>query len=163
VVGVLAPGTSNARAVTEVFRKGLAETGFVEGRTVAIEYRWAEDWDKLPGLADDLVRRQVAGIVTMGSITVATAAKAATQKVPIVFLVVADPVEYVLVASLARPGGNATGFTRISPEVMAKRVGLLHQLVPAATSIAFLFNPANPSATEEVRNAGRILGLQVLM
>ena len=109
------------------------------------------------------MRRQVAVIVAMGSITVATAAKAVTQTVPIVFQVGADPVEYGLVASLARPGGNATGFTVISPEVMAKRVGLLHQLVPAATSIAFLFNPANPSATEEVRNAGRILGLQVLM
>jgi putative ABC transport system substrate-binding protein len=167
VVGVLISSTSSnelSRALIEAFREGLAETGFVEGRTVVIEYRWAElRYDRLPGLADDLVRRQVAVIVAMGTIWVATAAKAATQTVPIVFVVGADPVEYGLVASLARPGGNATGFTQIIPEVMAKRVELLHQLVPAATSIAFLFNPANPSATEAVRNAGRILGLQVLM
>jgi putative ABC transport system substrate-binding protein len=173
VVGVLAPGgpdllsiinAARGPAPIEAFRKGLAEMGFVEGRTVAIEYRWAElRYDRLLDLADDLVRREVAVIVAMGGITVATAAKAATQTVPIVFLVGADPMKYGLVASLARPGGNATGFTAISPEVMSKRVGLLHQLVPAATSIAFLFNPANPSATEEVRNAGRSLGLQVLM
>jgi putative tryptophan/tyrosine transport system substrate-binding protein len=160
IIGVLNSWTFNEqrRALIEVFRKGLAETGFVEGRTVAIEYRWAEErYDRLPGLADDLVGRQVAVIGAMGGITVATAAKAATQTIPIVFLAGADPVEYGLVANLARPRGNATGFTSIIPEVMAKRMELLHQLVPAATSIAFLFNPANPSATEAVRNAGRIL------
>jgi putative tryptophan/tyrosine transport system substrate-binding protein len=167
VVGVLRQGTfsERTRAFNEAFRKGLADTGFIEGRAVAIEYRWAEDrYDRLPALADDLVRRQVAVIVTMGGIPAATAAKAATQTVPIVFLVGADPVEYGLVASLAHPGGNATGFTAITREMTAKRMELLHQLVPSVTSIAFLFNPANPSsANEELRNAGSILGLQVLM
>jgi putative ABC transport system substrate-binding protein len=163
VVGVLSQGTFNNRI--EVFRKGLAETGFVEGRTVVIEHRWAEDYDKLPALAADLVRRQVAVIVTMGGIPAATAAKAATQTVPIIFTGVGpDPVEYGLVASLARPGSNATGFTVMTRETTAKRIGLLRQLVPAITSIAYLFNPANPSsASEEAWNVGRILGLQVLM
>jgi len=166
VVGVLHARSSNVgRAQIEAFRKGLAETGFVEGRTVAIEYRWAEDrFDRLPAMVADLVRRQVAVIVTMGGMPAATAAKAATQTVPIVFTIGADPVEYRLVASLARPGGNATGLTAITQDLMAKRMELLHQLVPAATSIACLFNPTNPSSgTEEVRDAGRILGLRVLM
>jgi putative tryptophan/tyrosine transport system substrate-binding protein len=167
LVGVLNQSTFDERwrARMEVFRGGLAETGFVEGRTVAIEYRWAEDrYDRLPALADGLVRRQVAVIVATAGMPAATAAMAATQTVPIVFFVGTNPVEHGLVASLARPGGNATGFTQFVEELMAKRVELLHQLVPAVNSIAFLFNPTNPaSATEEVRKAGRVLGLEVLM
>jgi putative tryptophan/tyrosine transport system substrate-binding protein len=167
VIGVLLRSTFNERwrALIEAFREGVAETGFVEGRTVAIEYLWAEDrYDRLPALAADFVRRQVAVIVALGGIPAATAAKAATQTVPIVFSVGADPLEYGLVANLARPGRNVTGFTSIVKEVMVKRMELLHQLVPAATSIAYLFNPTNISSeTEEVQNAGHILGLRVLM
>jgi putative tryptophan/tyrosine transport system substrate-binding protein len=167
VVGVLNQSTFDERwrDRMEVFRKGLAETGFVEGRSVAIEYRWAEDrYDRLPALADDLVRRKVAVIVATAGMPATTAAMAASQTVPIVFFVGTNPVEYGLVASLARPGGNATGFTQFVGELMAKRMELLHQLVPDVTSIAFLFNPTNPAtATEEVRRAGRVLGLEVLM
>jgi putative ABC transport system substrate-binding protein len=165
VIGVLDQGAFNERRrpLIEAFRRGLAETGFVEGRTVAIDYRWAQGhYDELPALAANLVRRQVAMIVTLGGTSAATAAKAATQTVPIVFTVGTNPLEYGLVANLARPGGNVTGFTFMQKEMMPKRMELLHQLVPAATSIGYLFHPTNPSEIEEVQNAGRILGLRVL-
>jgi putative tryptophan/tyrosine transport system substrate-binding protein len=165
LVGVLHQGTFNEtrRALDEAFRNGLAETGFVEGRNLRIEYRWAENvYDRLPALAADLVRRQVAVIVTLGGAQAAAAAKARTQSIPVVFQVGVDPVQVGLVTSLGRPGGNVTGFTMIQREMAAKRLELLHQLVPTATSIAYLSNPTTIyNEDEEVKNAGPVLGLRV--
>jgi putative tryptophan/tyrosine transport system substrate-binding protein len=167
VVGVLNRGTFNEtrRALNEAFQNGLAETGFVEGRNLQIEYHWAENRDdRLRALAADLVRRQVAVIVTLGGATVAAYARAATQSIPVVFQAGVDPVQVGLVTSLARPGGNVTGVTMIQREMAAKRVELLHQLVPAVTSIAYLFNPtAIYGEAKEVKNAGPVLGLRVSM
>jgi ABC-type uncharacterized transport system substrate-binding protein len=147
------------------FRQGLSETGYVEGRDVAIEYRWAEDQnDRLPALADDLVRRQVTVITANGNASV-RAAKAATPTIPIVFRVAADPVEVGLVASLNRPGGNLTGVASLSAELGPKRLELLHELVPTATIIALVVNPANPTNaetnTKDLQAAARTLGLQL--
>jgi ABC-type uncharacterized transport system substrate-binding protein len=149
------------------FRRGLQEAGFVEGRNVAIEYRWAEgQYDRVPALAADLVRRQVAIIVTVGGETSATAAKAATATIPIVFNVGADPVKLGLVTSLARPGGNATGVNIFTTELVEKRLGLLHDLVPAATTVAVLSNPNFPAAVANVREseaAARAIGKQLVI
>jgi putative tryptophan/tyrosine transport system substrate-binding protein len=147
------------------FRQGLNESGFVEGRNVTIEYRWAEDHaDLLPALAAELVRRQVAVIAAAG--TAATlVAKAATTTIPIVFSTAADPVAEGLVASLSRPGGNATGVTNLGTELVQKQIEKLHLMVPKATIIAALVNPINPvlaePAMKEAQTAGRALGLQV--
>jgi putative tryptophan/tyrosine transport system substrate-binding protein len=148
------------------FRQGLKDTGYVGGENVAIEYRWAENqFDRLPVLAAELVRRQVAVIVTSGGATAASAAKAATTTIPIVFTVVEDPVRLGLVASLARPGGNLTGINFLSGELTAKRLELLRALVPAATRVAVLVNPANARNTEttlrDVEPAARAMGLQI--
>jgi putative ABC transport system substrate-binding protein len=148
------------------FRKGLSEFGYIEGRNVAIEYRWAEGrYDRLPALAADLVQRPVAMIATPGSTPAALAAKAATTSIPIVFQIGADPVEVGLVASLSRPGGNVTGVTSLNVEVASKRVELLHELLPSATMIALLVNPANPavadSLSRETEAAARFFGLQL--
>jgi putative tryptophan/tyrosine transport system substrate-binding protein len=167
VVGVLRVGSAdtNARNVA-AFRKGLYETGYNDGRNVTIEYHWLESLnDRLPALMADLVRRQVAVIATPGTPQLALAAKAATTTIPIVFGAGGDPVRLGLVASLARPGGNATGVNFFSQEVAAKRLRLLYDLVPKAVRIAVLVNPIVASTAEatirDVQQAAPTLGLQI--
>jgi len=148
------------------FRKGLDETGYVEGQNVMVEYYWLEgQFDRLPAVMADLVRRRVAVIATPAFRAAAQAAKAATSTIPIVFGVGDDPVKLGLVASLARPGGNATGVNSFNTEVVAKRLGLLHDLLPKAVRIDVLVNPANAPIAEatlrEVPEAARALGLQI--
>ena len=146
------------------FRKGLRETGYVEGENLGIEYRWAENqYDRLPALAADLARQRVAVLAALGS-AAAQAAKAATTTVPIVFAVGQDPVRFGLVASLARPGGNLTGVNFFSTELAAKRLELLRELVPGAVRVAVLVNPANPNTEtilRDVEAAARAMGLQI--
>ena len=157
------PGTTENHL--RAFRQGLKETGYVEGENVAFEYRWADNQiDRLPELAAELTRRQVS--IIAGSIpAVALAAKQATTAVPIVFLVNEDPVKLGLVASLALPGGNATGINIFSAELTAKRLDLLRQLVPGMARVAVLVNPANATSTEttlkDVEAAARSAGLQI--
>jgi putative tryptophan/tyrosine transport system substrate-binding protein len=167
MVAVIGGGSANtsARLVT-AFRKGLNEPGYVEGQNVTVEYHWLEGhYDRLPALMADLVRRHVAVIATPGSNVAALAAKAATATIPIVFGVGSDPVQLGLVASLARPGGNATGINMFSQEVTAKRLRLLHDLVPEAVRIAVLLNPGNASSAEtllrDMPEAVAIMGLQI--
>ena len=148
------------------FHQGLSETGYVEGRNVTIEYRWAEGRnDRLPPLAADLVGRQVTVIATPGSTPAALAAKAATTMIPIVFELASDPVALELVASLARPGGNITGITSLNAKVGPKRLELLHELVPTATVVGLLVNPTNPNVaeptTKNLHAAARTLGLEI--
>jgi putative tryptophan/tyrosine transport system substrate-binding protein len=148
------------------FRQGLAETGYVEGVSVAIEYRWAEDqFDRLPALAAELARREVAMIAATGSLLSALAAKAATTTIPIVFLVAEDPVRVGLVTSLARPGGNLTGINFLSSELVAKRLELTRELVPGMAHVAVLVNPANALNSEttlrDAQAAARAIGLQI--
>jgi putative ABC transport system substrate-binding protein len=147
------------------FRQGLKETGFAEHDNVTIVYRWAEgQYDRLPVLAADLVRRQVAVIVSGGGIPPALAVKAATTTIPIVFAVPQDPASIGLVASLARPGENLTGVNFFTTELAAKRLGLLRELVPGAARVAVLVNPANPNTEvtlKEVEAAARSMGLQL--
>lgn len=148
------------------FQKGLRQTGSVEGQNVTVEYHWLNgQYDRLSALMEDLVRRRVAVIATPGTNNGALAAKAATTTTPIVFGVGDDPVRMGLVDSLARPGGNATGINFFVAEVLAKRLALLHELVPKAVRIAVLVNPSNPSITEatlrDVPEAARAIGLQI--
>jgi putative ABC transport system substrate-binding protein len=168
VVGYLgnnAPDDATSYLVA-TFRQGLKETGYVEGQNVIIEYRLANyQYDRLPKMAADLVRRQVSVIAVPGSNPGALAAKAATKAIPIIFGVTDDPVKVGLVASLARPGGNATGVNFLSAELAAKRLGLMRELVPGAARIAVLVNPTNAVNTEaivkDVEAAARAIGLQI--
>jgi putative ABC transport system substrate-binding protein len=165
VVGFVRDGSADASVrFVAAFHKGLNETGYVEGQNVTVEYHWLEgQYDRLPALMADLVRRKVAVIAAPGFVP-ARAAKAATATIPIVFGVGEDPVRIGLVASLARPGGNATGINIFVQEVSAKRLRLLHELVPKAVRIAALVNPRNAfaeSVVREVQNAAATLGLQI--
>ena len=146
------------------FLKGLDEKGYVDGRNVTIEYRWAEGHnDRLPSMAADLVRRQVT-VIAATTTPAALAAKAATTTIPIVFTTVGDPVQLHLVTSLNRPGGNVTGVTQLNVEVAPKRLELLHELVPTASVVALLVNSTNPNTetnTKELQAAARTLGLEL--
>jgi putative ABC transport system substrate-binding protein len=165
VIGFLS-GTSSApfAHLVVAYRQGLREMGYVEGRNLAIEFRWAEgQYDRLPDMAADLVRRQVAVITTTGGDPAALAAKAATTIIPIVFTAGTDPVKSGLVASLSRPGGNATGVFILTAVMEGKRLGLLQELVPTVTRIAVLLNPtytAPEAQLKEVEEAARTLGLE---
>jgi putative ABC transport system substrate-binding protein len=164
VIGWLG-STSQAdqEAALAVFKKGLSEVGYDEGRNVMLEYRWADGQnDRLPELAADLVRRRVAVIVTVNSTPPALAAKAATRTIPIVFSLASDPVAVGLVAGLNRPGGNVTGVTSLNLELVPKRLELLHELLPNASFLALLINPASPLAESMARDGdatARALGL----
>ena len=164
LVGFLTAGSADAARVA-AFRKGLNQTGYVEGQNVTVEPHWLEgQYDHVPALVADLVHRRAGVIATIGA-PAAVAAKAATAAIPIVFGVGEDPVQLGLVASLARPGGNATGINFFSQEVVAKRLRLLHDLVPKAARIAVLINPANASAAEtilrDLQEAAPTIGLQI--
>jgi putative tryptophan/tyrosine transport system substrate-binding protein len=166
VVGYLGNASPEATAqLVAAFRRGLSETGFVEGQNVAIEFRWTHNDDnRLPELAADLVRRRVAVIVTPGSIAAALAAKAVTANIPIVFGAGADPVQTGLVASLNRPGGNVTGVSTMNNELMGKRLGLLHALLPGAALFAVLVNANNPASgaiVTDARAAAAAIGRQI--
>jgi putative tryptophan/tyrosine transport system substrate-binding protein len=166
VIGfVSARSAESSTRQTAAFRKGLEEIGYVEGQNVTVEYHWLDGrYDRLPSLVADLVRRRVAVIATPNTTAAALAAKAATSTIPIVFGVGEDPVQLGLVASLARPGGNATGINFFTQEIIAKRLGLLHDLVPKAARVAVMTNPANAATTEatlrDIPEAARALGLQ---
>jgi len=165
VVGFVNAGSSDA-PLAAAFRKGLNEAGYLEGQNVTVEYHWLEgQFDRLPALMADLVRRRMAVIATPAGNLAALAAKAATTATPIVFGVSEDPVKLGLVASLARPGGNLTGINFFASELAAKRLALLHELVPKAVRIAVLVNPANTPAAEsalrDIPEAVRAIGLQI--
>jgi ABC-type uncharacterized transport system substrate-binding protein len=166
VIGFVGGSPDASARSAAAFRNGLNETGYVEGQNVLVEYHWlAGQYDRLSSLMGDLVRRRVAAIATPSSVAASLAAKAATTTIPIVFGVGEDPVKIGLVASLARPGGNATGVNFFTTELVAKRLGLLHDVVPKAVRIAVLVNPANTTISEttlrDVTEAARALGLQI--
>jgi putative ABC transport system substrate-binding protein len=155
VIGFVASTSPGSlRDAVAAFHRGLTEIGYIEGRNVAIEYRWAEgQYDRLPGLVADLVHRQVAVIAAIDGLPSALAAKAATATIPIVFFTGGDPVQLGLVASLRRPDGNLTGVTSLNVEVGAKRLELLHELAPAASTIVLLVNPTNALTEANTTNA----------
>jgi putative ABC transport system substrate-binding protein len=164
VIGFLHSGSQAPYAqLVSAFRKGLSETGFDEGRNVAIEYRWADgNYDRLPGLVNELLDRHITVLYTGGGSVSALSAKDAARGVPLVFLIGGDPVKMGLVASLNRPGGNATGVTLVTGDLEAKRLELLRQLVPALTVVAVLINPSNTNAedvTADLQSAAKALGV----
>jgi putative ABC transport system substrate-binding protein len=166
VIGFLSSGSLGPLVeLVAAFRQGLAQVGYVEGHNVAIEYRFAEGrYERLPGLAADLAGRGVAVMASVGGTVVALAAKASTTTIPIVFLIGDDPVKAGLVASFNRPESNITGITQIAAELGAKRVELLHDVLPQLTSVAFLVNPSNPNVeadTKEIEAAAHALGIEV--
>jgi len=167
IVGLLGATTAQGYAPQlAAFRQGLSEVGLVEGRDVVIEYRWANDhFDRLPGLAADLVNRHVAVIATIGGSAASAAAKAATTTIPVVFHGSLDPVKAGFVASLSRPGGNLTGVVTLNEEIGRKRLELIHEAVPAATTLGLLLNPTNKVVAEplykDVQAGARELGLQL--
>jgi putative ABC transport system substrate-binding protein len=166
LVGVLSSTEAAGRvAGIAALRRGLGEGGYVEGRNIALEFRWADNqYDRLPGLAAELVQRQASVIVSIGAVNAALAAKAATTTIPIAFLNGSDPVEFGLVPSLNRPGGNITGVTLIIRELSPKRLEILRELLPGITAVGFLVNPANRNTEAEVRevqDAARLLGAQL--
>jgi putative tryptophan/tyrosine transport system substrate-binding protein len=166
VVGfLLIASASSTKDETDGFRRGLQEAGYVEGQNLIIEYRWAEaHYERLPALVADLVHRGVAVIAAGGSAAPGLAAKAATSTIPVVFQTGSDPVKDGLVATMNRPGGNVTGVSRMAVTLEAKRLELLHELVPNATVVAFLVNPKSPRAElqlEQMHEAARKLGLGV--
>jgi ABC-type uncharacterized transport system substrate-binding protein len=165
VIGFLHPGTANSYVdVLAAMRKGLSESGYVEGQNVAIEYRWAEDrYERLPAMAADLVHRQVTVVAAITTPAV-LAARAATTTIPIVFTTISDPVQIGLVASVSRPGGNLTGITSQNVEIGPKLLELLHEGVPKATDLALLVNPINPNTdtlSKNLQAAARTLGVQL--
>src|SRR3984893_8844397 len=155
VIGFLGSGTLNAYAAyVTAFGEGLGQTGYVEGRNVAIEYRWAEgQYDQMPALVADFLRHKTAVIAVTGSTAAVQAAKAATQTIPIVFAIGADPVKFGLVASMNRPGSNVTGVSFLANLLVAKQVEVLHELITAASMLGFLGNPNNPNAEADTNNA----------
>jgi putative ABC transport system substrate-binding protein len=168
VVGYLSSRSPNESAgVAAAFRQGLGQTGFTVGQNVAIEYRWAEGhYDRLPALAAELVNLKVAAILAAGGPPSALAAKKATSTIPVIFSAADDPVGLGLVASLSRPGGNVTGMSLFNSDLGAKRLALLHELVPSAGVVAYLTNPANPSAKLEVKavqEAAKTFGVDLLV
>ena len=165
VIGFMNGGSSNGLARLAVaFRQGLIETGYFENQNITIEYRWAEGhYEQLPAMAADLVRRQVSVIAATGT-QAALAAKAATSKIPIIFETAGDPIALGLVGSLNRPNRNVTGITQLSSELVAKRLSLLHDLLPAASTIGFLVNPTDPrfvAQTKDMQEAAKTFGVQI--
>ena len=167
IVGFLTTELKTQKLLVDAFRQGLAQVGFVEGKNVDIEYRSAENqYDRLALLADDLVRRQVAVIFANTSTAAALAAKAATTTIPVVFTAGADPVKYGLVASFNRPGSNVTGVSFLTSQLAAKQFEVIHQLLPSASLIGVLVNPANPYAetdTKDIQDAARLLNQSILV
>src|SRR3989454_8537944 len=166
MIGFLSTRSAHeATYVTATFRQGLKESGYVEGQNVAIEFRWADlHYHRLPGLAADLVQRRVAVIAAVGGIHSGLAAKAATSTIPVVFVSAGDPVEFGLVPSLSRPGGNITGISMVTVALAPKRLELLHESVPPSGAIAMLVNPTSPylgPETKDVQAAARTLGREV--
>jgi len=168
VVGFMS-GRSRADSghLADAFRQGLHESGYVEGESISIEYRWANgDYDRLPGFASDLLQHQVRVLIAVGGDPSPVAAKKATATVPIVFGMGGDPVEAGLVASFSRPGGNATGFTLLTNQMEAKRIGLLHELVPSESFLGALINPSFPPAArqlDDIQNAMRNIKLNLFV
>ena len=166
LIGFLSGASADAWApLVTAFSQGLDEIGYNVGKNIGLEFRWADyHYERLPDLAADLVQRQAAVIVATGGPPAIRAAMAATQTIPIVFTIGADPVQQGFVASLGRPGGNATGVTMFTAQLITKRLQLLHELLPGSVSVAALLNPHNPAAqsyTEDLQTAASLLGLKM--